>query len=176
MPPQTNIRLDPELKAHAIAAAEVRGISLSRLIEVALDAYLGGDTTLHQPAPDTTLHQQVADLAARVAALEAQQIPLRPRSYMETEIPVSSDNTPKRPRQNRQQGASTRSPRPEPPTGSEGLTTGAALVSAKADLTEAQAMGTNYDALMVRRYGVKAAAWLIDAGWVKQGKKWYPPK
>ena len=68
--PQTNVRLDPDLKAAATAAANDRGITLSELLALALRAYLGspstGPDTIPTSGPDTG-----PDTLARVEAVEA---------------------------------------------------------------------------------------------------------
>jgi hypothetical protein len=64
----------------------------------------------------------------------------------------------------------------EHPPESEGLSIGAALIAAGAEIAESHAMGGNRDQRMVTRYGVKAAPWLESLGWRKEGRKWYPPQ
>jgi hypothetical protein len=57
----------------------------------------------------------------------------------------------------------------------EGLSIGAALIAAGAEISEAHAMGSNRDQRMLTRYGVKAGEWLEQLGWVKRGRKWFIP-
>lgn len=52
---------------------------------------------------------------------------------------------------------------------------GEALVAAGAPITEAQAMGTNYNARIKAATGKAAAAWLEERGWTPYGRKWCPP-
>jgi hypothetical protein len=61
----------------------------------------------------------------------------------------------------------------EHPPESEGVSIGAALIAAGAEIAEAHALGSNRDQRMVTRYGVKAAPWLERLGWVKRGRRWY---
>jgi hypothetical protein len=64
----------------------------------------------------------------------------------------------------------------EHPPELEGLSIGAALIAAGAEIAEAHALGSNRDQRMLTRYGVKAGEWLERLGWVKRGRKWFPNK
>jgi hypothetical protein len=156
--PQTNLRLSPDIREAAIAAAASRDIGLAALVEQALSAYLGlADSS---PLPGSG-HD--SDLLARVEALERWR----------DSSPVAAP--PKQPSQNRQQGASKPPQVSQQPPEADGLSVGAALIAAGAEIAEAHAMGSNRDQRMVTRYGIKAAPWLEALGWVKDGRKWFPP-
>jgi hypothetical protein len=62
------------------------------------------------------------------------------------------------------------------PPESEGLSVGAALIAAGAEIAESHALGSNRDQRMLTRYGVRGSTWLESLGWFKQGRKWYPPQ
>ena len=64
----------------------------------------------------------------------------------------------------------------EHPPELEGLTVGAALLAAGAEISEAHALGTNRDSRMLTRYGVRGATWLEAQGWRKEGRKWFAPR
>jgi hypothetical protein len=166
---QTNLRLDTAIKAMAIAAAGAQDIPLARLVERALGAYLAGDSAVVAPgsSPDSAV---VADLIARVERLERGGS--RADSKLDSGVVAPA---PKHPRQNRQQGASTRPQVSQHPSESGGYSVGAALIAAGAEIPEAHAMGSNRDQRMVTRYGLKAAAWLQLQGWSRRGRSWYPP-
>ena len=73
---QTNIRMDAEIKAAAIAAAAAKGITLGALIEQALGQYLGRDIAAPSSdiAPEGTGHSsdiavQLAEHSSNIAAL-----------------------------------------------------------------------------------------------------------
>jgi hypothetical protein len=69
--PQTNLRLSPDIKDAAVAAAADRGVSLARLVEMALESYLEmipGDTGGMVPH-DPILHRLEA-IERRLSALE----------------------------------------------------------------------------------------------------------
>lgn len=70
--PQTNIRLEPALKEAAQARADAMGVSLSKLVEQALQAYLAADTTA--VPPDTT-RGELAAIVNRLERLESLLIP-----------------------------------------------------------------------------------------------------
>jgi hypothetical protein len=163
--PQTNLRLNPDIRAAALAAADSRGITLAALVEQALGAYLGLADSSQVAGSGVAI-----DLVARVEALEK----WRDSSQI---APDSSTvaTAPKRPAQNRQQGASKPPRVCQQPPEAGGLTIGAALIAAGVEITEAHAMGSNRDQRMVTRYGIKAAPWLEALGWVKDGRKWFPP-
>jgi hypothetical protein len=167
--PQTNVRIQPGIKAQAKAAAEAEGISVSQFIERALIAWLAGQCTGANTAIDTGAGV-IPDLVSRIEAIERR---------LETGIPVSKAPTPtpapKHPRQDAQQGASTRPQVSQHPPESGGLTVGAALIAAGAELPEAYAMGANRDERMRSRYGMKAREWLEEQGWERRGRSWYPP-
>ena len=158
--PQTNVRIQPGIKAQAKAAAEAEGISLSQFVERALIAWLAGQCTGADTAMDTGAGL-IPGLVSRIEAIEGTLAALPP--------------APKHPAQNRQQGASPRPQVSQHPTESEGLTVGAALIAAGAEISEAHAMGSNRDRSMAARYGVKAAPWLEGQGWSRRGRSWYPP-
>jgi hypothetical protein len=166
---QTNLRLDTAIKAQAIAAAGAQGIPLARLVERALVAYLAGDSGVVAPgsSPDSAV---VADLIARVERLERGGS--RADSKLDSGVVAP---TPKHPRQDAQQGGSTPIQVSQHPSKSGGLTVGAALLAAGAQLPEAHAMGANRDQRMRSRYGVKAREWLEEQGWSRRGRGWYPP-
>ena len=156
---QTNLRLDSAIKAMAIAAAGAQDIPLARLVERALLAYLAGDSAVVAPgsSPDSAV---VADLIARVERLErgATRGDSRADSRPDSEVVAPKAKHP-----------------PQHPTESGGLTVGAALIAAGAEITEAHALGPNRDERMRSRYGVKARDWLESQGWERRGRSWYPP-
>ncbi len=163
--PQTNLRLSPDIREAAIAAAASRDIGLAALVEQALSAYLGlADSS---PLPGSG-HD--SDLLARVEALER----WRDSSLIAADSNLVAASS-KQPSQNRQQGASKPPQASRHPPEAGGLAIGAALVSAGAEITEAHAMGGNRDQRMLSRYGAKSAPWLEALGWVKDGRKWFPP-
>ncbi|MDA0867654.1 MAG: hypothetical protein O2890_14875 [Cyanobacteria bacterium] len=69
--PQTNLRLSPAVKDAAVAAAAARGVSLARLVEMALSAYLEGlpDDTGGMVPHDPILPRLEA-IEQRLSALE----------------------------------------------------------------------------------------------------------
>ena len=150
---QTNLRLDSAIKAMAIAAAGAQDIPLARLVERALLAYLAGDSAVVAPgsSPDSAV---VADLIARVERLErgATRGDSRADSRPDSEVVAPKAKHP-----------------PQHPTESGGLTVGAALIAAGAEITEAHALGPNRDERMRSRYGVKARDWLESQGWERRG-------
>ena len=166
---QTNLRLDSAIKAQAIAAAGAQDIPLARLVERALVAYLAGDSGVVAPgsSPDSAV---VADLIARVERLErgGSRADSGPDSGVVAPVP-------KHPRQDAREGGSKAAQVSGHPPELGGLTVGAALVAAKAEIAESHAMGSNRDQRMVTRYGLKAAQWLEAQGWERRGWKWYPP-
>ena len=170
---QTNLRLDSAIKAMAIAAAGAQDIPLARLVERALLAYLAGDGAVVAPgsSPDSAV---VADLIARVERLERGATRADSRADSRPDSGVVAPKA-KQPAQNRREGASSRPQVSGHPPESKGLTVGAALVAAGAEVTEAHAMGSNRDRSMVTRYGARARDWLQSQGWRVEGRKWYPP-
>lgn len=74
---QTNLRLSPHIKAAAVAAAEGRGVSLARLVEMALSAYLGTipDDTGGMVPHDPILHR-IEAIERRLTALEGDTAPI----------------------------------------------------------------------------------------------------
>jgi len=166
---QTNLRLDIAIKAQAIAAAGAQDIPLARLVERALVAYLAGNSGVVAPgsSSDSTA---LSDLIARVERLERGGS--RADSKLDSGVVAP---TPKHPRQDAQQGGLEAAQVPQHPPESGGLTVGAALIAAGADVLEAHAMGSNRDPRMVTRYGLKAREWLESQGWSRRGRSWYPP-
>ena len=158
--PQTNVRIKPGIKAQAKAAAEAEGISLSQFVERALIAWLAGQCTGADTAIDTGAGL-IPGLVSRIEAIEATL--------------AAQPQAPKHPAQNAREGASPRPQVSQHPPESGGLSVGAALLAAKAEITEAHAMGSNRDQRMMTRYGVKAAPWLESQGWRVEGRKWYGP-
>ncbi|MBD2106720.1 ribbon-helix-helix domain-containing protein [Nodosilinea sp. FACHB-13] len=179
MPNQNiGLRLDVELLAQVDALAEQTGQTRTAIITEAIHQRLGlpvGDS-VEQRLANVEQRLSTVEQALGSAAEQRRTVAKHDPIQQNPAPPPPTTTAPKQPRQNAQQGASVQSQVSEHPEKSKGLTTGAALVLAKADLTEAQAMGANYDALMVRRYGVKAAPWLESLGWVRSGRKWWPPK
>ncbi len=179
--PQTNVRLQPGIKLQAKAAAEAEGISLSQFVERALIAWLAGQCTGADTAIDTGAGV-IPGLVSRIEAIERRLetgIPVsrnwNHESGLEEIFPQVQPPAPKHPDQNRQQGASKAAQVSGHPPESGGLTVGAALVAAGAEVSEAHAMGSNRDQRMATRYGVKAREWLESQGWERRGWKWYPP-
>jgi hypothetical protein len=166
---QTNLRLDTAIKAQAIAAAGAQGIPLARLVERALVAYLSSDSGVVAPgsSPDSAV---LSDLIARVERLERGGS--RADSKLDSGVVAPKA---KQPRQDAREGASKAAQASQHPPESGGLSVGAALVAAGAELPEAYAMGSNRDERMRARYGMKAREWLQEQGWRVEGRKWYPP-
>ena len=170
--PQTNVRLQPGIKLQAKAAAKAEGISVSQFVERALIAWLAGQCTGTDTAMDTAM-DTVMDtgvgtgaglmpgLVSRIEAIEAALAALPP--------------APKHPAQNRQQGVSKAAQVSQHPPESGGLSVGAALLAAGAEIAEAHAMGSNRDQRMLSRYGLKARDWLESQGWSRRGRSWHPP-
>ena len=154
--PQTNVRLQPGIKLQAKAAAKAEGISVSQFVERALIAWLAGQCT----GTDTGAGV-IPGLVSRIEALEATLAALPP--------------APKHPAQNRQQGVSKAAQVSQHPPESGGLSVGAALLAAGAEIAEAHAMGSNRDQRMLSRYGLKARDWLESQGWSRRGRSWHPP-
>ena len=153
---------------------------MSLFVERALIAWLAGQCTGGDTAMDTVMDTGVGTgagvipgLVSRIEAIEATLAALPPIvSSSALGIPraeATPTPAPKQPAQNRRGGASSRPPE------SGGLSVGAALIAAKAEVTEGHAMGSNRDQRMLSRYGVKAAPWLQEQGWERRGWKWYPP-
>jgi hypothetical protein len=167
--PQTNVRLQPGIKLQATAAAKAEGISVSQFIERALIAWLAGQCTGANTAIDTGAGV-IPGLVSRIEAIERR---------LETGIPVSKAPTPtpapKQPSQDGRQGGLEAAQVSQHPTESGGLTVGAALLAAGAELPEGHAMGANRDERMRSRYGMKAREWLEEQGWERRGRSWYPP-
>ena len=156
--PQTNVRLSPGIKSQAVAAAAAEEISLSQFVERALVAWLSGECTGPDTARDTgagTALALIPELVSRVEAIERRLA------------------TP--PRQDAQQAAPRSVQVSGHPPESPGVSIGAALIAAGAEIAEAHAMGSNRDQRMMTRYGVKGAEWLESQGWRKEGRKWYAP-
>ena len=154
--PQTNVRLQPGIKLQAKAAAKAEGISVSQFVERALIAWLAGQCT----GTDTGAGV-IPGLVSRIEAIEATLAALPP--------------APKHPAQNRQQGVSKAAQVSQHPPESGGLSVGAALLAAGAEIAEAHAMGSNRDQRMLSRYGLKARDWLESQGWSRRGRSWHPP-
>ena len=174
---QTNLRLDTAIKAQAIAAAGAQDIPLARLVERALLAYLAGDSAVVAPgsAPDSGV---LSDLIARVERLERGGSSGATRGDSKSDSRADSGVVAPKAKQGSQNAREGASPRPQVsqhPPESGGLSVGAALLAAKAEITEAHAMGSNRDQRMMTRYGVKAAPWLESQGWWVEGRKWYGP-
>jgi hypothetical protein len=108
--PQTNVRLQPGIKAQAKTAAKAEGISVSQFIERALIAWLAGQCTGANTAIDTGAGV-IPDLVSRIEAIEAALAALPPiASTSVLGIPrteATPTPAPKHPRQDAQQGAST---------------------------------------------------------------------
>ena len=70
--PQTNVRLSPDTRARAKAAAKDAGLSLSAWIETAVIAYLDGvgDLVSGDSSEIPELKEMVSDLVSRVERLE----------------------------------------------------------------------------------------------------------
>lgn len=155
--PQTNIRIAQNIKDAAIAAAKEQGVSLSRLVELAIERYLGTDTvdTAPDTAPDTALEARLASLEARLASLErpAAAPPLACRAVGPPPHDRSAPPTPQ----------------------NEGLSQGEALAQAGFPGSLANA------ATWCRRHGWESpATWLEAQGWghnggTGRGRVWFPP-
>ena len=176
--PQTNVRIKPGIKAQSTAAAKAEGISLSQFVERALIAWLAGQCTGADTAMDTGAGL-IPGLVSRIEAIEATLAALPPIvSNSVLGIPrteATPTPAPKHPRQDAREGGSKAALVSGQPPESGGLTVGAALIAAGAEVSEAHAMGPNRDERMRSRYGVKARDWLESQGWERRGWKWYPP-
>ena len=145
--PQTNVRLQPGIKAQATAAAKAEGISVSLFVERALIAWLAGQCTGGDTAMDTVMDTGVGTgagvipgLVSRIEAIEATLAALPP---------IVSNSVLGIPR-------TEATPTPAPvsaqhPPESGGLSVGAALIAAGAEVSEAHAMGPNRDERMRSR-------------------------
>lgn len=186
------MRIDADLLAQVDALAAEQGTSRTFVIVEALHRRLG-------LAKSSTVEQRLTIVEQRLTIVEqslgkgAEQritlsndqpsmgIPIvKPPApptvpIAATPAPPPPPPPPKQPRQNRQQGASSRAQVSGHPTESPGLSIGAALIAAGAEIAEAHAMNSNRDQRMVTRYGVKGREWLEGQGWRVEGRKWYPP-
>lgn len=162
MPNQNiGLRIDADLLDQVDALAERLGQTRTAIITEAIHQRLGLPV-------GGSVEQRLTDVEQRLNAVEqalgdrAQQRLTLPNKTAAPSPIVPTAPAAKQPRQNRQQG--------------DGLSIGAALIAAGADISERQAMGGNRDKRMVPRYGVKSREWLLAQGWAKDGLMWYPPQ
>ena len=156
------IRIESSLLAALDALAVEQGTTRTAIIIDALHSRLGVDSK-------GSVEQRLTAVEQRLAIVEgAQQRPTAPNTPAQPQAP-------KHPSQDAREGASPPIQVSQHPTESGGLTVGAALLAAGAELNEAHAMGSNRDQRMATRYGLKARDWLLEQGWRVEGRKWYPP-
>jgi hypothetical protein len=168
MPTQNiGLRIESSLLAALDALAVEQGTTRTAIIIDALHSRLGVDSKGSVEQRLTAVEQRLAIVEQSLGS-GAQQRPTAPNTPTPTP-------TPKHPRQDAREGASKAAQASQHPPESGGLSVGAALIAAGAEVLEAHAMGSNRDERMRARYGVKAAAWLQLQGWRVEGRKWYPP-
>jgi hypothetical protein len=168
MPNQNiGLRIESSLLAALDALAVEQGTTRTAIIIDALHSRLGVDSKGNVEQRLTAVEQRLAIVEQSLGS-GAQQRPTAPNTPAQPQAP-------KHPAQNRQQGASAPIQVSQHPPESGGLSVGAALIAAGAELPEAHAMGANRDERMRSRYGMKAAAWLQSQGWERRGRSWYPP-
>ena len=156
------LRIESSLLAALDALAVEQGTTRTAIIIDALHSRLGVDSK-------GSVEQRLTAVEQRLAIVEgAQQRPTAPNTPAQPQAP-------KHPSQDAREGASPPIQVSQHPTESGGLTVGAALLAAGAELNEAHAMGSNRDQRMATRYGLKARDWLQEQGWRGEGRKWYPP-
>ena len=161
------LRIESSLLAALDALAVEQGTTRTAIIIDALHSRLGVDSKGSVEQRLTAVEQRLAIVEQSLGS-GAKQRQTAPNS-------PAQPPAPKHPSQNRQQGGSTPIQVSQHPTESGGLTVGAALLAAGAELNEAHAMGSNRDQRMATRYGLKARDWLQEQGWRVEGRKWYPP-
>ena len=166
--PQTNVRLQPGIKAQAKNAAEAEGISLSQFVERALIAWLAGQCTGTDTAMDTAM-DTVMDtgvgtgaglmpgLVSRIEAIEAALAALPP--------------APKHPAQNRQQGASKAAQASQHPTESHPRADGGRWLSTTQAVKLSSSRGGPGSVASLRRWGEDGRIEAIGMRYCPHGSK-----
>ena len=154
--PQTNVRLQPGIKAQAKAAAEAEGISLSQFVERALIAWLAGQCTGADTAMDTGAGL-IPGLVSRIEAIEAALAALPP--------------APKHPAQNRQQGASKAAQASQHPTESHPRADGGRWLSTTQAVKLSSSRGGPGSVASLRRWGEDGRIEAIGMRYCPHGSK-----
>ena len=161
------LRIESSLLAALDAQAVEQRTTRTAIIIDALHSRLGVDSKGNVEQRLTAVEQRLAVVEQSLGS-GAQQRQTAPNT-------PAQPPAPKHPAQDGRGGASPRPQVSQHPPESGGLTVGAALIAAKAEITEGHAMGPNRDRSMVTRYGARARDWLQSQGWELRGRSWYPP-